>query len=618
VENEVKTIIADEADRLARRYRIKDKKRVQAILERTAGGVLGHPIPDGIHGGKTLRRGLTFHPSLHQALLYLPPNEALAIFETADLTRLSGRSFLVSYLAHPTTPFYTLMELADLAEEFVSHLERNSSSLVKIGLPATSFEKSGWFDFRLNHAYFVKLPVCLQANRSPEAQRVAEQDGLAERDANGNLIFNYSWVDKCPLSGTLRWAEDRPILEKRVGPVVSSDGLRFCAYENASLIHGLAVDDAVWLEKHRGEYVQATIKLIQTLVERIRSPSKHGDIWGESLGILKKAFTQREVVSYMLVTNHLRALRVWDYLASLRGWTLEGYSIGGLGGLYELFHVTGHFEKEVRIGAFNKTKSAVIEQFGDVGAIKSYYQVVGKPSHSDLDRVIDILLESHDAEQRFWADFDKRVWAALKREFLAKVRLEAYVESEFAESLSDFGQGQLNGWAAHLTKFGTIAPGGVGLEIGDAVSALSPGQEKDYKRFDYMCRDQVHVLGTRPMKRSNIIDVNGHRVRIGDSLLKLFLRLVVELKKKKGGWVNIHTLEEEGLIGDPLTYQRYSNLRKALEGSLLLKNGQNFIESDGSKSYRISTHPDFITYDKKKLAKQHPDPDINEIAKKLP
>ncbi|MDQ1328838.1 MAG: hypothetical protein QG641_2124 [Candidatus Poribacteria bacterium] len=48
-------------------------------------------------------------------------------------------------------------------------------------------------------------------------------------------------------------------------------------------------------------------------------------------------------------------------------------------------------------------------------------------------------------------------------------------------------------------------------------------------------------------------------------------------------------------ITDTLKYQIYSNLRTALEGSLSDKNGQKFIQSDGSKNYRISTHPDFIT-----------------------
>jgi len=118
------------------------------------------------------------------------------------------------------------------------------------------------------------------------------------------------------------------------------------------------------------------------------------------------------------------------------------------------------------------------------------------------------------------------------------------------------------------------------------------------------------------MKQSNLIVVNGNEIKMGDSFLTLFLRFVIELKKKKGGWVNIYTLESEGVITDVLKYQIYSNLRTALEDSLLDKDGQKFIQSDGSKKYRISTHLDFITYDEKKLL-AHQDRHIRELAKKL-
>lgn len=150
-----------------------------------------------------------------------------------------------------------------------------------------------------------------------------------------------------------------------------------------------------------------------------------------------------------------------------------------------------------------------------------------------------------------------------------------------------------------------------------AITELSKRQKMDYEKFEYQCYDKVYIAGTIPMKRSNLIVVNGNEIKIGDSLFTLFLRFVIELKKKKGGWVNIYTLESEAIITDVLKYQIYSNLRTALEGSLLDKDGQKFIQSDGSKNYRISTHPDFITYDKKKLL-AHQDHHIRELAKKLP
>jgi len=64
---------------------------------------------------------------------------------------------------------------------------------------------------------------------------------------------------------------------------------------------------------------------------------------------------------------------------------------------------------------------------------------------------------------------------------------------------------------------------------------------------------------------------------MGDSLFILFLRFGVELKKKKGGWVN--------------------NLRTVVEDNLLEKDG--------------------VTCDKKKLF-AHQDRHIRELTKKLP
>lgn len=148
------------------------------------------------------------------------------------------------------------------------------------------------------------------------------------------------------------------------------------------------------------------------------------------------------------------------------------------------------------------------------------------------------------------------------------------------------------------------------------VRELTDKQDKDYRDFEYKCYDRVYIPGTVPMKRSNEIEVNSHKIRLGDSLFKLLLRLVLELKKKRHGWVNRHTLDSDSIITDVDKFQIYSNLRTALQGSLLDKNGQKFIENNGSKQYRISLHPDFIAYDREKLLK-HPDNSIRDIAKKL-
>lgn len=154
----------------------------------------------------------------------------------------------------------------------------------------------------------------------------------------------------------------------------------------------------------------------------------------------------------------------------------------------------------------------------------------------------------------------------------------------------------------------------IGMNL--VIRQLTKEQEQDYKDFAYKCFDKIHISGNSSMKRSNEIEVNGHKVRLGDSMFRLFVRLALELKKKRGGWVSRHTLDSEGIITDVDKFQIYSNLRTSLQGSLLDKEGQKFIENNGSKQYRISLHPDFITYHKEKLLKHH-DIFIQALARKL-
>jgi hypothetical protein len=144
---------------------------------------------------------------------------------------------------------------------------------------------------------------------------------------------------------------------------------------------------------------------------------------------------------------------------------------------------------------------------------------------------------------------------------------------------------------------------------------LPPNYQADYEKYGYKCQDKLHIPGTFPRKRSNDVFINTNKISLGDSLFALLMRLAVELKKKKGGWVNTADLMDEHFINDIMLHQPYSNLRSNLEGSLKEKDGQKFIESSGSMEYRLSTHPDFVTYDRKKL-KSHPVSLVQSLFKK--
>lgn len=177
---------------------------------------------------------------------------------------------------------------------------------------------------------------------------------------------------------------------------------------------------------------------------------------------------------------------------------------------------------------------------------------------------------------------------------------------------------KLAGWNVFCLTFkeafkkdGTIDFGKVQFNqaTGQQAQKLTAQQTADYTKYAYQCYDVMYIPGTASRKKSNDINVNGHLIKMPDSAFGLFMELIVELKKGKGGWLT--KVVEAG------KYQIFDRVRSPLKGSLLGKDGLKFIEGNGSKQYRISTHPDFITYDRDNLL-NHSDSTIKALAKKLP
>lgn len=157
--------------------------------------------------------------------------------------------------------------------------------------------------------------------------------------------------------------------------------------------------------------------------------------------------------------------------------------------------------------------------------------------------------------------------------------------------------------------------GGTAEGAPDAV--LTDAQRLDYRRIEYQCYDKIGFPGVSPAWRSNRIVVNGSGVTVAESSFVLLLRLAVELKEGKGGWVSVHELEQEGFPLSTTDYRPWVKLRRELRGFLLDPDAKKLIENNKSGAYRISTHPDFVTYDKEKLL-SHPNGRIKDLARALP
>ncbi len=160
-------------------------------------------------------------------------------------------------------------------------------------------------------------------------------------------------------------------------------------------------------------------------------------------------------------------------------------------------------------------------------------------------------------------------------------------------------------------KDGTIDFGKVQLNqaAGQPTQKLTTKQTADYTKYAYQCYDVLHIPGTASRKRSNDININGNTIKMPDTAFALLIELVVELKKGKGGWLT--------KVVDAGKYQIFDRVRQPLQGSLQGKDAKKFIENNASKQYRISTHPDFVTYDRENLL-NYADITIKNMAKKLP
>jgi hypothetical protein len=184
---------------------------------------------------------------------------------------------------------------------------------------------------------------------------------------------------------------------------------------------------------------------------------------------------------------------------------------------------------------------------------------------------------------------------------------------EYEDGLKRFAS-----WEAwHVENTGKFAALESGQQTGTLATRLSIKQQKDYQKHEYQCYCEVYIPGSRPRKLSNRVEIDGRHVTVPDYLFPLLLRLVGELKKGKGGWVDIDKLVAEHTVNDPLDYRWYGRLRTKLGAGATGNALESLLENDGDKSYRISTHPDFVTYDRSKLL-CHPKGDVQRMAKMLP
>jgi hypothetical protein len=134
-----------EAEGIAQRHRI-DIDRVLAIYKRSPDTDFFPVLAP-------------FQTNLDRAIAIVGKDKALQFFETEDLGKLSERVFLVDRINHFYPPLYSLDELQQVTEDFISHLLKNRIHLLDTGQPLTKFDRSLWLDRQLGKLYHFDFPA---------------------------------------------------------------------------------------------------------------------------------------------------------------------------------------------------------------------------------------------------------------------------------------------------------------------------------------------------------------------------------------------------------------------------------------------------------------------------
>jgi len=147
---------------------------------------------------------------------------------------------------------------------------------------------------------------------------------------------------------------------------------------------------------------------------------------------------------------------------------------------------------------------------------------------------------------------------------------------------------------------------------------LTPKQRKDYELFRYKSYSKIEIIGKECGDRKNIIKIDKKLVKLSDANFKLFLRLVSALRQGKEGWINVKQLvgDEKDEFYNLDIYKYLYRLRDELSSYIGEEEVNKLIQKGTKYLFRISTHPDFIKCDRKKLL-NHQNPQISKLAKKL-
>jgi hypothetical protein len=398
-DSDLRSAIEDEIAAELARTTNTNPSRIQAIVSRIGNHLTGLTISSDERYREDLLFSLRHSPGLETAIEILPHEQALKLFETADLQWLTRQVLATQYLSDPTRPFYTLTELGQAVRAFITHLIGNRDALIEIGLPNAPFSRSSWLQSHLGGLYFVTHPPVL-----------------------------HRMVDKNDLT-SLEWAapEDKPPRDP--------DWL------------DLGTIQTTRIQRLRELVFDLRLRILRELLDAIETRS--GDhVRNTCLMILKDTLTAKEV-SFLIKMDALISKRHDPWAANGRAQMLfEADYQTGSGGILSLLQMIAHVEQELIIGQIDKTKHALgpLAQSLSAPSTRSgeqYYRLLGESDSEIMTKALDCFLnlesKVHALAQDFYQQAEREIPANFEIEFFVTVRTKKKHASQLTSLLGGFG-----------------------------------------------------------------------------------------------------------------------------------------------------------------------------------
>jgi len=248
---------------------------------------------------------------LNNALQNWPKEEALRYFESHTPSEIAINSILFYQLFQAEQPLLSIEELEAQTASLLESLMENKSHLIEYGLPQKTFNGSQWLEIKLLKLYHTREYCVIAPLTREDPQRII-----------------YDW-DISSLK--IKHSE---LLEE---------------YKSKPLLYGLQADEEKHLIRLRGCVFDLKIEIIRKLHRALRMRSGENLI-RDCLRLINDNLSGADV-DFLLKIDSIYLNSNLENVSNIRN------TPDAPGGLTDLISVILHYESELVIGAFSRTKS---------------------------------------------------------------------------------------------------------------------------------------------------------------------------------------------------------------------------------------------------------------------